>query len=40
MIKPEPYYFNKKFIEIHGITPVMVKDALRFMICGRDRALL
>ena len=30
LIKPEPYYFNKKFIEIHGITPVMVKDAPSF----------
>ncbi|MFR4039999.1 MAG: exonuclease domain-containing protein [Butyricimonas faecalis] len=25
LIKPEPFYFNKKFIEIHGITPTMVK---------------
>ena len=21
LIKPEPYYFNKKFIEIHGLLP-------------------
>lgn len=30
LIKPEPYYFNKKFIDIHGITPAMVKDAPSF----------
>lgn len=30
LIKPEPYYFNKKFIEIHGITPAMVEDAPSF----------
>ena len=30
LIKPEPFYFNKKFIEIHGITPTMVEDAPSF----------
>ncbi len=30
LIKPEPYYFNKKFIEIHGITPRMVEHAPSF----------
>ena len=42
LIKPEPYYFNKKFIEIHGITPVMVKDApsIGFIFCGACRGLI
>ena len=30
LIKPEPNYFNKKFIEIHGITPSMVENAPSF----------
>lgn len=30
LIKPEPFYFYRKFIEIHGITPGMVQEAPSF----------
>lgn len=30
LIKPEPYYFYRKFIDIHGITPGQVADAPLF----------
>lgn len=30
LIKPEPFYFYRKFIEIHGITPKMVEEAPSF----------
>ena len=30
LIKPEPFYFYRKFIGIHGITPAMVEDAPSF----------
>ena len=30
LIKPEPFYFYRKFIGIHGITPAMVEDSPSF----------
>lgn len=30
LMRPEPFYFYRKFIDIHGITPRMVQDAPTF----------